>query len=136
MRNIVIITGRLTADPELRQTPAGKFVCSFDIAVQRDRMPEETDFIKVEAWDGTAQFCSKYMRKGQLVDVIGTLRSRKWEDSNKSMHSERFVRIKEINFAPTNNREARDNEQSSGFENPFASHGLEDFEEVSDELPY
>ena len=39
MRNVVILTGRLTVDPELRQTPAGKFVCSFNIAVQRDKSP-------------------------------------------------------------------------------------------------
>lgn len=41
MRNVVILTGRLTADPELRQTPAGKFVCSFNIAVQRDKSPKK-----------------------------------------------------------------------------------------------
>ena len=99
MRNVVILTGRLTADPELRQTPAGKFVCSFNIAVQRDKSPEETDFIKVEAWNNTAQFCSKYFHKGQLVDIFGTLRSSKWEDANKSVHNERTVLIKEISFA-------------------------------------
>lgn len=137
MRNVVILTGRLTADPELRQTPAGKFVCSFNIAVQRDRSPEETDFIKVEAWSNTAQFCSKYFHKGQLVDILGTLRSNKWEDANKSIHNERTVLIKEISFAPTNNRKPQEEEQKNDFDNPFASHGMEDFTEAdADDLPY
>ena len=137
MRNVVILTGRLTADPELRQTPAGKFVCSFNIAVQRDRSPEVTDFIKVEAWSNTAQFCSKYFHKGQLVDILGTLRSNKWEDANKSIHNERTVLIKEISFAPTNNRKPQEEEQKNDFDNPFASHGMEDFTEVdADDLPY
>lgn len=71
------------------------------------------------------------------MDIFGTLRSNKWEDANKSTHNDRTVLIRDISFAPTNNRKPQESEQKNDFNNPFASHGMEDFTEVNtDDLPY
>lgn len=80
MLNSIIIQGRLTADPELRQTQSGVSVVNFTVACNRDHNKEETDFISCIAWRQTAEFISKYFRKGQLVLAKGSLQSRKWTD--------------------------------------------------------
>ena len=73
MLNSVIMMGRLTDNPELRQTPSGRSVCSFTIAVDRafksQNGERQTDFFDVVAWGSTADFVSKYFVKGQLVAV-------------------------------------------------------------------
>lgn len=80
MLNSIIIQGRLTADPELRQTQSGVSVINFTVACNREHNKEETDFISCIAWRQTAEFVSKYFRKGQLVLAKGSLQSRKWTD--------------------------------------------------------
>ena len=80
MLNRICVMGRLVADPQLRQTESGKSVANFTIACDRDRNREETDFIDVVAWQGTAEFVSKYFQKGQMAVVTGRLQMRKYED--------------------------------------------------------
>ena len=79
MLNKIIIMGRMTKDPELRTTQTGTPVASFTIAVDRDRQ-DETDFIDVVAWNGTAEFVSRYFRKGSMIIISGRLQMRKWQD--------------------------------------------------------
>ena len=66
--NKVILGGRLTADPELRQNPSGIAVTSFSIAVNRryskNASEQQTDFFNVVAWRQNAEFISRYFRKG------------------------------------------------------------------------
>ena len=80
MLNSISIMGRLTRDPELRQTQTGKAVANFTIACDRDHNREETDFIDVVAWGGTAEFVNQYFGKGQMAVVKGRLQLRKYED--------------------------------------------------------
>ena len=86
MINNVVLTGRLTATPELRKTANDTSVVSFSIAVQRqfkgtdDTYP--TDFINCVAWRNTADFICKYFEKGQMIAIIGSLQSRNYEDKN------------------------------------------------------
>lgn len=84
MLNKVIIMGRLTADPDLRQTDSGTPVASFTLAVDRDYKDRDgnrqTDFVSCVAWRGTAEFVSKYFSKGSMAAVSGSLQSRKWTD--------------------------------------------------------
>lgn len=86
MLNKIILQGRLTADPDLRQTTSGVFVCSFTVAVDRDFKgkdgEKQTDFIYVVAWRNTAEFVSKWFHKGSLILVDGSLQSRKYEDKS------------------------------------------------------
>lgn len=80
--NVVVLTGRLTKDVEMRNTPAGALVANFDIAVDRPTgqgKEKETDFIKIIAWQKTAELCSKYLSKGLLVGVEGRLQIRDYE---------------------------------------------------------
>lgn len=86
MLNHIVLMGRLTRDPELRRTQAGKAVASFSLAVDRDYKSEsgerETDFIDIVAWGNTADFVSKYFSKGRMAVVSGRLQIRSWTDNN------------------------------------------------------
>ncbi len=84
MLNKVILMGRLTADPELRQTANNVSTCRFSVAVDRNYAPKgeekQTDFINVVAWRQTAEFVSKYFSKGSMIVVEGTLRTGSYTD--------------------------------------------------------
>ena len=73
MLNKAILVGRLTADPELKQTPNGVSVCSFSIAINRPYSTKsgerQTDFINIVAWRSQAEFVSKYFRKGNAIGI-------------------------------------------------------------------
>ena len=82
MLNKVIFMGRFTKDPELRSTPQSVSVCNFRLAVPRNYKTNgtyESDFIDCVAWRNTAEFISKFFKKGNLVCVEGSLQSRSWE---------------------------------------------------------
>lgn len=76
--------GRLTADPELRQTASGISSCSFSVAVDRgykDQNGErQTDFIGCTAWRQTAEFIGRYFSKGKMIGIEGALRTRNYDD--------------------------------------------------------
>ena len=82
--NRVCLMGRLTADPELRQTASGISSCSFNIAVDRgfkDQNGErQTDFIGCTAWRQTAECIDRYFSKGKMIGIEGALRTRNYDD--------------------------------------------------------
>lgn len=84
MLNKVILMGRLTADPELRQTPSNVSTCTFTVACDRNFVAQgqerQADFITVVAWRQTAEFVSKYFSKGSMIVVEGNLRTRNYAD--------------------------------------------------------
>ena len=86
MLNCAVIMGRLTADPELRQTPNGVAVTTFTVAVDRGfvRQGEErkAHFINVVAWRQTAEFVSRYFTKGSMIAVQGSIQTRTYDDKN------------------------------------------------------
>ncbi|MBO5969760.1 MAG: single-stranded DNA-binding protein [Clostridia bacterium] len=85
MLNRITIQGRLTKEPELKHTPTGTAVTSFDIACERDFKQDGqkvTDFVTVVAWRNTADFVARYIGKGRLVVVDGRLQMRSWTDNN------------------------------------------------------
>ena len=85
MFNLVVLTGRITADPELTTTPNGPNVTPFSIAVERCyRSGEErqTDFINIVAWRKTAEFITKYFKKGNLIGIEGSIQTRRYQDKN------------------------------------------------------
>lgn len=99
--NKVILMGRLTHEPELRQTPTGLSVVSFGIAVNR-RFAKDgqqtADFINCTAWRQTAEFVCKYFRKGSMISLVGSLQSRSWEDNNGNKRSTVEVQVDEVYF--------------------------------------
>ena len=94
MLNKIILMGRLTRNPEMRQTASGTSVASFTLAVDRDFKSQdgekETDFIDIVAWRNTADFVSKYFSKGRMAVVEGRLQIRSWtdKDGNKRRNAE------------------------------------------------
>lgn len=86
MINNVTLMGRLTAHPELKTTTGGTSVTSFNIAVDRNYQKQgqerETDFITCVAWRNTAEFISKWFKKGDMIAVTGEIQTRKYTDKN------------------------------------------------------
>jgi single-strand DNA-binding protein len=82
--NKVVLIGRLTANPELKHTPAGTAVTKFTLAVDRRQAKDrekETDFIDVVVWQKQAENCANYSSKGKLAAVDGRLQLRSYDDS-------------------------------------------------------
>ncbi len=85
--NRVLITGRLTRDPELRTLASGKTVTQFSVATNDYRAGEErSEFHSIVTWDRLAEICGQYLGKGQMVAVDGRLQTRQWEDEKKARH--------------------------------------------------
>jgi single-strand DNA-binding protein len=82
--NVVILTGRLTADPELRYTQQGTPCISFNLAVDRASKDDSADFPTIVAWRETAEFINQYMHKGSRIVVRGEVRTRTYDDNGKN----------------------------------------------------
>lgn len=81
--NKVILGGRVCGDPELRTTPEGVSVTSFSVAVNRQtKSGQEAQFFDVTAWRSTAEFITKYFRRGSSICVVGRLATRSWVDKD------------------------------------------------------
>lgn len=84
--NKVILCGRLTAEPELKTTPSGVSVTTFNIAVNRKYQSRgeggapQADFISVVAWRQTAEFITRYFSKGNAICITGSIQTRTWQD--------------------------------------------------------
>jgi len=106
MNNICLL-GRLTADPELRNTPNGISVTNFDVAVDRSYTPKgqekQVDFIPVQAWRQTAEFLCKYFRKGQRIELQGSLQSRSYTDKDGNKRTAYEVVADNVFFAESKN---------------------------------
>ena len=80
--NRMIMTGRLTRDPEIRYTKAEKPVAKFTVAVngiKKEGKEDPVDFFNCVAWNGLANICGEYLKKGSLVAIEGKLHIRKYE---------------------------------------------------------
>ena len=141
MFNLVVLTGRLTADPELKTTQSGISVTSFSVAVNRPyRTGEEqqTDFINVVAWRKTAEFIAKYFKKGNLIGIEGSIQTRKYTDKNGNNRTAFEVVVNNAQFVESK----RDSAASQGSEQPasFSNAGADDFSDLSDvsddDLPF
>lgn len=101
MTNVSVLMGRLTKDPELKTTSNGNSVCSFSLAVDRPYKRDgeyETDFINVVAWRSTAEFVAKYFKKGDMMSVVGSIQTRKYEDREGHTKTAFEVVANEISF--------------------------------------
>ncbi len=99
--NKVFLMGRLTADPELRQTPAGVSLTSFTIAVDRRFSKDgqrQTDFIRCTAWRQQAEFICKYFKKGSMICVIGNIQTRTWDGQDGKKQYATDIVVDEVHF--------------------------------------
>ena len=104
--NKVVLAGRMTADPELKQTPSGVSVLSFSIAINRgyvsknsEQGERQADFINVVAWRQTAEFISKYFKKGNMVALEGSIQTRSWDDQDGKKRYATDVVVNQVYFA-------------------------------------
>ncbi len=104
--NKVVLLGRLTADPELRQTQSGIASCRFTVACNRKYKNESTgeydaDFITCVAWRQTAEFISRYFTKGKMIALEGSLRTGSYQDRNHDdvTHYTTDVYVDNVEFA-------------------------------------
>ena len=127
--NKTILMGRLTKDPDTRYTQTTNTqVTSFTLAVNRRFVKEgeqQADFINIVAWNKTAEFVSKYFKKGQQVGVIGRIQTRTWDDDQGQKHYVTEVIAEEVYFADSKKEGQADTTNTTN-----------DFEISSDELPF
>jgi single-strand DNA-binding protein len=128
--NRVLLSGRLTRDPELRYTPSGVAVMTFSLALNRrykdqsGEWKEEVSFVNVVVWQRQAELASEYLKKGSAVFVEGRLQSRSWETSEGQKRSVLEVRAERLQFLDRLKREEEEPaegkvEDTSSEEVPF-----------------
>lgn len=134
MLNKITLMGRLTKDPEMRYTQNQTPIASFALAVERDFPDKDTggkqaDFINCIAWRNTADFISKYFKKGTMAVVSGRLQIRNWKDKNGDNRQTAEVVVDSIYFGE--GKKTDSNEQSAEDYQPK-------FQELSDDgdLPF
>ena len=133
-------TGRLVADPELKTTQNGISVCTFRLAVQRPRTKDTTDFLNYVAWRQSAEYLCKYGKKGDLVEVTGTLTSRNYEDSNGNKRTIYETAVDDLKLLSNKGSDSpnKDYTQDANSSNMGEIVGDATFEEVppGEELPF
>lgn len=102
--NRVILVGNLTRDPELRYTPSGAPVCSFDLAVNRSyttqagERRDEVCYITIVSWGKQAETCKEYLKKGRAALIEGRLTQRSWETPEGQKRSKHEVVADRVQF--------------------------------------
>lgn len=130
--NKVILMGRLTADPELRQTQSGIASCRFTIAVNRRFADKNTgerqaDFISCTAWRQTAEFVSRYFKKGGMICVEGSLRTGSYTDRNHPdvTHYTTDVFVDNVEFTGSKSESQGSSSGGSSYSAPAGSTGYQ-----------
>ena len=120
--NKVILGGRLTQNPELKQTQSGVMVLSFSIAVNRrfasknedgSRSQPEADFINCVAWRQQAEFISRYFHKGSCICIVGNIQTRSYNDQQGNKRYVTEVVVDESYFVDSKN------ENQGGFDQGY-----------------
>lgn len=106
--NKVILSGRICSDIELKNTTSNVNVCSFRIAVNRRFKNSEgnydADFISCVAWRSNAEFINKYFKKGDPIEVIGSIQTRDYEKDGQKVYVTEVV-VDEANFTLSKKQE-------------------------------
>ena len=154
--NKATLIGRLAADPELRQTPNGTNVCSFSVAVNRAfagaNGERQADFINCVAWRQTAEFISRYFRKGQNIGLNGTIQTRTYQDKDTGknrtafevvINNAYFVESKgtsqNTGYSPAPANSYQETSKPAGFTSSFSTGELDDFSSIASDdgdLPF
>ena len=140
MFNLVVLTGRLTADPELRYTGNNTAVTSFSIAVSRRYKAGEeaqADFINIVAWRQTAEFVTKYFQKGSMIGIEGSIQTRRYVDKETGKNRTAFeVIANNVQFVESKRDNAGVGEAPAAFSNAGANDFTDLSGETDDDLPF
>ena len=139
MFNLVVLTGRLTAAPELKTTQSGISVTSFSIAVSRPYQKDkesEADFINIVAWRQSAEFISKYFKKGSMIGIEGSIQTRKYKDKNGNSHTAFEVVVNNAQFVES--KKGSDENKTDEDPLPKFADTINDFTEIGNDsdLPF
>ncbi|MBQ7380963.1 MAG: single-stranded DNA-binding protein [Clostridia bacterium] len=141
--NKVVLAGRLTAEPELKQTQSGISVLSFSIAVNRryvkstdgQQAQQQTDFINLVAWRQTAEFISRFFHQGSSICVTGSIQVRPWQDQQGQKRYSTEVVVDEAMFVDSKGEGASGGQYTpDAYSAPSFSSGADEapkFEEVN-----
>ena len=138
--NKVILIGNLTADPELKQTPNGISVVGFTIAINRrkakDAEKAQADFINIVAWRQTAEFVSRYFKKGKPICVCGSIQSRSYTDNQGNKRYVTEVLAGEVGFVESKSEPAPNS--ATHIPDTYTAAPSPQFEDVPDDgdLPF
>ena len=122
MFNTVILTGRLTANPELKTTPNGVSVCSFTIANEVGYGDnKKTSFIPVVAWRGAAEVVAKHFTKGNMIGIEGSVQTRKYQDKDGNNRTAFEVVANNVQFVESKKADSNDDSAPQGFSSANAS---------------
>ena len=140
MFNLVVLTGRLTADPELKTTASGISVTTFSIAVNRRYRAgdeTETDFINIVAWRQSAEFVAKYFKKGNLIGIEGSIQTRRYQDKNGNNRTAFEVVANNVQFVESKRDSSpADNSEPASFSNAGANDFADLGDTSDDDLPF
>jgi single-strand DNA-binding protein len=131
--NKVVLIGRLTANPELKHTPAGTAVTKFTLAVDRRQAKDrekETDFIDIVVWQKQAENCANYLAKGKLAAVDGRLQIRAYDDNQGNRRKVAEVVAEQVKFLSP--KESNHGQLSSGKPGSFSS----DIQFNNEDIPF
>ena len=135
MLNRVVLMGRITRDLELKQTPAGDLVLSFTVAVERNFKDQngqrQTDFIICVAWGKTAEHIHRYFAKGRMIAIEGKLRTRTYDDKNKTRHFVTEVFVDSVSFTG----EKSESSSQGGYQNNYQQNNSSQQGQSNDEQP-
>mgnify|MGYP000004294249 CR=1 FL=1 len=146
--NSICLMGRLTADPELKTTQSGISVTSFSVAVDRayrsKDQERQTDFINCVAWRQTAEFITRYFRKGNRIALQGSLQSRSYTANDGSKRTVYEVVVDNAYFCESKGGQSDaapsyDSQIPTPSAKPaFSTANAGDFEEIlsDEELPF
>jgi single-strand DNA-binding protein len=146
MINEVVEMGRLTADPELKQTQSGNSVANFTLAVDRSYCKagseRQTDFIDCTAWRGTGEFIAKYFKKGQMIAITGSIQTGTYTGKDGNKRKSFSVNVNQASFCGSKKEQGTETDSnpypSGDTAAPKADGKSGDFEEVpdGDDLPF
>jgi len=146
MFNKAILIGRLTADPELKQTPSGIYLVNFRIAVDRRFKSQDgerkADFINIVCWRQQAEFVAKYFHKGDPIGVEGSIQTRDYEDRQGNKRNAVEVVADNVFFVSSKSSSAAPAVQPAApapaAPVAYSSGAISDFEEVEtdNDLPF
>lgn len=142
MLNCAVIMGRLTADPELRQTQSGISVTRFTVAVDRSFVKQgeerQADFIDVLCWRQTAEFVSKYFQKGSMIAVQGAIQTGSYEDKNGVKRRTFEIVADNVSFCGSKNESGTRPAAQTAAPAAFSTGSIDDFQasEDDDDLPF
>lgn len=140
--NLVIITGRLTADPEVKTTQTGKTVARFSVAVNEGKTKdgaERVQYFNVSAWDRQAEVLQNYAKKGTKVLIEGSLQNRSWDKPDGTKGYATDILLSRFEFlgsrGETQGNETAPQQQSSSAPAPKPAAKKSDDINLNEELP-